>query len=71
VGTLEKTYKIAREEGFEYGYIGNTPGHEMNSTFCPRCKKKIISRTHFLVSAKEVKDGKCRFCGYPIKGIWS
>jgi len=71
VETLEKAYRIAKEEGLEYVYIGNTPGHEMNSTFCPRCKKKIISRTHFLVSGKEVKDGKCRFCGYPIVGIWS
>jgi pyruvate formate lyase activating enzyme len=71
VETLERAYKIAQEEGLEYVYIGNTPGHEMNSTFCPRCKKRIIYRTHFTVSAKEVKDGKCRFCGYPIIGIWS
>jgi pyruvate formate lyase activating enzyme len=71
VETLERAYKIAKEEGLEYVYIGNTPGHEMNSTFCPRCKKRIIHRTHFTVSIKEIKDGKCRFCGYPIIGIWS
>jgi len=71
VETLEQAYRIAKKEELEYVYIGNTPGHEMNSTFCPRCKKKIIHRTHFSVSAKEIKDGKCRFCGYPIKGIWS
>ncbi|MEW6375240.1 MAG: AmmeMemoRadiSam system radical SAM enzyme [Thermodesulfobacteriota bacterium] len=71
VETLEKAHKIAKEEGLEYVYIGNVPGHEMNSTFCPRCKKRIIYRTHFLVSAKEIKDGKCKFCGYPVKGIWS
>lgn len=68
---LENTYRIAKGEGLEYVYIGNVPGHEMNSTFCPRCKKRIIYRTHFLVSSQEVKEGKCRFCGYPIKGIWS
>jgi len=71
IETLETSYRIAKEEGLEYVYIGNTPGHEMNSTFCPRCKKRIIYRTHFLVSAQEVKNGKCRFCGYPIIGIWS
>lgn len=71
VEILERAYQIAKEVGLEYVYIGNTPGHEMNSTFCPRCKRKIIFRTHFLVSLKEMKDGKCRFCGYPIKGIWS
>jgi len=71
VVTLERAHRIAKEEGLEYVYIGNVPGHEMNSTFCPACKKKIIHRTHFSVSAKEVKNGKCRFCGYPIVGIWS
>jgi len=71
VETLEHAYRIAKEEGLEYVYIGNVPGHKMNSTFCPRCKKRIIYRTHFLVSSQEVKNGKCRFCGYPIKGIWS
>ncbi len=69
--TLERAYRIAKEEGLEYVYIGNVPGHEMNSTFCPRCKKKIIHRTHFSVSANEVRNGRCRFCGYPIVGIWT
>jgi len=71
VETLEHAYRIAKQEGLEYVYIGNVPGHEMNSTFCPRCKKKIIHRTHFLVSSQDIKEGKCRFCAYPIKGIWS
>ncbi len=71
IETLERAHRIAKEEGLEYVYIGNVPGHEMNSTFCPKCKKKIIHRTHFSVSAKEVKNGKCRFCGYPIEGIWA
>lgn len=71
IETLERAHRIAKEEGLEYVYIGNVPGHEMNSTFCPKCKKKIIHRTHFSVSAKAMKNGKCRFCGYPIAGIWS
>ncbi len=71
VEILERAYKIAKEVGLEYVYIGNVPGHEMNSTFCPQCKKKIIHRTHFLVSAKAIKNGKCGFCGYPIAGIWA
>jgi pyruvate formate lyase activating enzyme len=68
---LERSYKIAKEEGLDYVYIGNMPGHEKNSTYCPECKKRIIHRTHFMVSAKEMKNGKCRFCGYPIAGIWA
>lgn len=71
IETLERAHRIAKEEGLEYVYIGNVPGHEMNSTFCPQCKRKIIQRTHFSVSAKVIKNGKCGFCGYSIAGIWS
>ena len=71
VKTLERAHRIARQVGLEYVYIGNVPGHEMNSTFCPRCKKKVIHRTHFSVSTMEVKAGKCKYCETPIPGIWS
>lgn len=46
------------------------PGHERNSTFCPQCKKAIISRIHFSVISLDVEHGKCRFCGHEIPGIW-
>ncbi|MCX8117587.1 MAG: AmmeMemoRadiSam system radical SAM enzyme [Desulfobacterota bacterium] len=71
IETLERAHRIAKEAGLEYVYIGNVPGHEKNSTFCPRCQKKIIHRTHFSVTAIEIRNGKCRFCGYPIAGIWA
>jgi len=71
IDTLEKAWTIGREEGLEYVYIGNVPGHEGNNTFCPQCHKKLISRLHFSVLANEVKGGKCSSCGYPIPGIWA
>ena len=71
IDTLEKAWKMGQEEGLEYVYIGNVPGHEGNNTFCPRCHKKLIHRVHFTVLANEVKGGKCSFCGYPIRGIWA
>ncbi len=71
IETLEKAWKIAQEEGVEYVYIGNVPGHEGNNTFCPQCHKKLIHRVHFAVLANEVKKGKCPSCGYPIRGIWA
>jgi len=70
IETLEKAYETATEEGFHYVTIGNVPGHEHNSTFCPNCKKKIIYRTHFQVLENNVEDGKCKFCGYSIPGVW-
>ncbi len=68
---LEKAHKIAKEVGLEYVTIGNVPGHKYNSTFCPECGKRLIHRIHFQVLSNNIKDGKCRFCGHHIPGIWS
>ena len=70
VETLQAAARIADEEGLQYVYIGNVPGHERNSTFCPKCGKAIISRIHFSVLSLDVEHGKCRFCGHEIPGIW-
>jgi len=67
---LEKAHRIAKDAGLQYVTIGNVPGHELNSTFCPNCQKRIIHRVHFQVLKNNVKNGKCKFCGYSIPGIW-
>jgi len=71
VSTLEKVRAVALSSGLEYVYIGNIPGHEAEHTFCPKCRKRIIQRTGYMVGEINVKAGKCRFCGKPIPGIWS
>jgi pyruvate formate lyase activating enzyme len=70
VETLEQAASIADEEGLQYVYVGNVPGHERNSTFCPQCGERIISRMHFSVVSVDLEHGKCRFCGHEIPGIW-
>ena len=70
VETLESAAHVAGEEGLQYVYVGNCPGHERNSTFCPACQRKIIDRTHFSVISLDVQAGQCRFCGHTIPGIW-
>lgn len=70
IETLENAHRIAKEAGLEYVTIGNAPSHKYNSTFCPKCKKRIIYRIHFTVLKNNVKDGKCKFCGHKIPGIW-
>jgi pyruvate formate lyase activating enzyme len=70
IKTLETAAQIAGEEGLDYVYVGNVPGHERNSTFCPSCGKRIIGRMHFSVLSLDVAKGKCRFCGHAIPGIW-
>jgi len=70
IETLESAARIADDEGLQYIYIGNCPGHERNSTFCPECGEKIIERVHFAVVSYEVVKGECGFCGHSIPGIW-
>jgi len=70
IETLETAASLADEAGLQYVYIGNLPGHERNSTFCPACGKKIIGRVHFSVLSLDVEKGACRFCGHRIPGVW-
>jgi pyruvate formate lyase activating enzyme len=71
VSTLDKVRGAALSAGLEYVYIGNIPGHEAENTFCPKCKKRVIQRTGYMVGETQVKAGKCRYCGKPIPGLWS
>lgn len=70
IETLERAYKIAKEVGLEYVTIGNVPGHKYNSTFCHKCGKRLIYRIHFEVLSNNIKNGRCKFCGHKIPGIW-
>jgi pyruvate formate lyase activating enzyme len=70
IETLESAAHVADDEGLKYVYIGNVPGHERNSTFCPECGEKIIERAHFAVLSLSVEKSKCGFCGHSIPGIW-
>lgn len=68
--TMELAHKIARESGLKYVTVGNVPGHKFNSTFCSKCGKVVIKRIHFAVLEHNIEDGRCKFCGEKINGIW-
>lgn len=70
VSTLEEAWRTAREEGLQFVYIGNIPGHPAEDTICPRCRQTVIKRIGFSVKTTSLQDGKCAGCGYPIPGIW-
>jgi len=71
ISTLEKARALAFSSGLEYVYVGKVPGHEGWNTFCPTCKKMIIQRTGYMIGEIHVKEGKCKYCGRPIPGIWA
>lgn len=70
IETLERAIEIATGVGLHYVYIGNVPGHERNSTFCPKCGQRLIHRIHLSVLSLHIKGGRCQFCGHEIPGIW-
>ncbi|NVM28617.1 MAG: AmmeMemoRadiSam system radical SAM enzyme [Candidatus Helarchaeota archaeon] len=72
VKTLKKAYKIGREEGLNYVYIGNIHGHELENTFCPNCETLLIERTIFGTEKNNLKDGNsCPQCGESIPIVTS
>ncbi|MBA7646352.1 hypothetical protein ES703_54114 [subsurface metagenome] len=70
IKTLEEAKKIAKEVGIKYIYIGNVPGHKGNSTYCPKCKKRLVRRIHFAILENKIKEGRCPYCGEEIPGLW-
>jgi len=70
VETLERARSTAMAAGLKYVYIGNVPGHEGNSLYCPECGEILILRFHFMVLENKLEDGRCSYCGYEIPGIW-
>jgi len=70
IRTLEQAHAIARGAGVNYVTIGNVPGHDYGSTFCPACRERLVHRVGFSVLANNIESGECRFCGQAIPGIW-
>ena len=69
--TLVQARDIARGEGLSFVYIGNVEIPDAANTFCPSCKKLLIARQGYSVGEVQIADGKCKFCGARIKGVWS
>ena len=71
VKTLEAHHRVAKEEGLEYVYLGNEPGHELEHTYCHGCQKIAVRRYGFDITEWNLdKENKCKYCGtqIPIEG---
>jgi len=72
VATLERCVTVAQGEGLNFVYLGNVPGHEKESTYCPDCKKLLIQRFGYHIRQNSVtSQGACPHCGRRIPGIWT
>lgn len=70
VETLKTARAIALKTGLKYVYIGNVPTEDGENTICPKCGKTLIRRSGYVILENNIVDGKCKFCGEKIDGIW-
>jgi len=68
VETLEKAWKIGKEVGLKYVYMGNVPGHKAENTYCPKCGEIAINRMNYIIHRHD-KSGKCPKCGEDLNII--
>jgi len=66
IKTLIDAYKIAREYGLKYVYVGNVWEPSLETTYCPRCNEALIVRDGYRVVKAKIKDGRCSRCGEKI-----
>ena len=70
VKTLERGRELGLEEGLEYVYVGNVPGHPAGHTCCPECRARLIVRGGCSTVEVNLAGRSCPQCGreIPIKG---
>jgi pyruvate formate lyase activating enzyme len=68
IAVLEKAWQKGKEEGLWYVYLGNVPGHRLESTYCYKCGELLIKRYGFEILKNKIKANKCPECGTMIPG---
>ncbi len=71
VSTLERAWRIGREAGLRFVYLGNVPGHRRENTYCPDCGALLIGRWGLELTAYRLDRGGCPDCGRKIPGVWA
>ena len=76
ISILQKAHTIARNEGLNYVYLGNIPGHPFQNTYCPNCSELLIKRDAFSVTFKHLtEENRCPKCNkiipiYPDRPVY-
>ena len=69
IETLQKAKEIGQSHDLSYVYLGNV-ANEPNM-LCPHCDKILVQRTGFSLGKNNIREGKCKFCGHTIAGLFS
>ena len=69
--TLTKARNIAVKNGLRYVYTGNVHDQTGGSTYCHKCKAKLIGRDWYVLTGWNLtEDGRCKFCGETCAGVF-
>jgi len=67
--TLRRARALAMAEGLRYVYVGNVHDLEGDATYCPSCRRAVISRDWYeILDYRLDANGACQFCGTLIPG---
>ena len=69
LATMDRFYRIAKEAGLHYVYVGNVPGSRHQDTICPSCQETVIKRKGYIIIENSLENGRCP-CGEEIPGVW-
>ena len=69
ISKLETAYKVAKQEGLSFIYLGNVPNSGHGNTYCPECGTLLIERNGFLSQIKGLKKSSCANCNKKIPVI--
>jgi pyruvate formate lyase activating enzyme len=70
ISTLERAHGIGKEEGLDFVYLGNVPGHKWEDTYCPNCGRVLIKRYVFEIVKNNMDGNRCPGCGTEIYGYY-
>ena len=66
--TLDRAREIGLSEGLNFVYTGNVMDTVGENTYCPHCRKEIITRRGFSVNKSSMKGNTCGYCHTVIPG---
>ena len=70
--SLLRAATLGREEGLQFVYAGNLPGHVagLENTYCPGCNALLVERCGYQIRGNRLLSGRCPDCRRAIPGIW-
>ncbi|TKJ29115.1 MAG: AmmeMemoRadiSam system radical SAM enzyme [Chloroflexi bacterium B3_Chlor] len=66
LSALERGWRIGKQEGLAFVYLGNVLGHRLENTYCPECGELLIRRHGLSVVENRLQDSACPACGRAI-----